>query len=113
MSTKLYKAKGLILGETWSGGQGVYPAREYTATSKEDLEKCIKNDIKDNSIDAGFGFKQVIAACMQVEESEYKIIDNKKFVYHEVPELVCYGKDLTDEQKNFLIDCIIEGKFDL
>jgi len=104
----IYKAIGIVLGETWMGNKGIFDAEEYEASSMDELDKQINEGIKDNSIDSGFGFKKIIGACMGVQKIEKKIIDNKEFIHYEEPEIVFYG-DIPFEDSKLIFEYLINS----
>lgn len=100
----IYKARGLVLGNLWGGGQGGYAARELSADSLPKLDKQIKDGIKDGSLDSGMGFESLVGAVMMIETIDTRRIDGKTFIASKYEQEV-YGS-LSDEQIDMLTEAI-------
>ena len=61
-----YTADGIVLGNTWGGGAGYYPARKYHAETFTDLKNEIKEDFESGALDSGMGFESLVGAFMIV-----------------------------------------------
>jgi hypothetical protein len=101
---KTYKSKGYVLGNLWGGGVGAYPAEKLEASTKAGLIKKAEKMLADGSLDSGMGYESLIGAILDIETVEQiekygKAYFRSEFDWHFI------GK-LTEEQKNFLDDCI-------
>ena len=97
-----YDSTGLVFGNLWGGWKGSYPARKLHAETLEDLIKQANKGL-DGSLDSGMGFESLIGAMLFVTKKTVIMVNEKPFSNQEYLEPVFVG-DLTDEQKEFLIE---------
>ena len=97
-----YDSTGLVFGNFWGGGSGSYKARSLHAETLEDLLKQATDGL-DGSLDSGMGFESLIGAMLDITKTTTIIVNEKLFSNEEPLEPVFIG-ELTDEQKEFLIE---------
>lgn len=97
---KSYRCHGFVLGNSWGGGEGAYPAEELIADTLPGIESKIEAGVDDGSLDSGMGFEKLIGALMIIE-TERKIIINN-VAYRNTTTKRYYSKGLTPKQKWFL-----------
>lgn len=102
MKTTKCKLTGFVLGHLWGGGEGSYPCTKLSADTKEELIKKATEGL-DGSLDSGMGFESLIGALLVITTTTTIIHDGKPFTNEETEEE--FIGDLTDEQRDFLIDC--------
>lgn len=97
-----YDSTGLVFGNFWGGGKGSYPARQLHAETLEDLVKQAIDGLN-GSLDSGMGYESLIGAMLFVTKTTTIMAKQKPFIHKEVLSTVFVG-DLTDDQKDFLIE---------
>lgn len=97
-----YDSTGLVFGNFWGGGRGSYPARKLHAETLEDLVKQAIDGLN-GSLDSGMGYESLIGAMLFVTKTTTIMAKKKPFSNEENLEPVFIG-ELTDEQKEFLIE---------
>lgn len=95
-----YKAKGLVYGRYWGGGEGSYRAERYHADDLKTLEEQINDGVKTGSIDSGMGYERVLGAIMEITTIRTIEKGGRSFV-NEESELKFFG-DLNEQQMEFL-----------
>lgn len=104
---KTYNATGAVLGRSWGGGQVAYPSEKLTGyDTKEALIKDAEEQLKNGSLDSGFGFESLKGAVLIIEEVSTVVIDKKNF-HHEEYETVSIG-DVTENEEKFLINSLCD-----
>lgn len=102
---KIYKAKGLVHGKYWGGGEGSFEAENYEAKTKNKLDKMINKGVEEGTIDSGMGYEKVLGALMVIETIETINKEGKEYKRSEFDDQF-YG-DLDKKQQNFLLNNII------
>jgi hypothetical protein len=100
-----WKSEGLVFGNYWGGGKGAYPARKLSADTKEELIEQASHGL-DGTLDAGMGYESLIGALLEETKITTVIIDDKPFINEESN--IEFIGELTEKDKNFLIDCYFE-----
>lgn len=100
--SKEYIANGVVLGKTWGGGFGAYPSREVEAKTKAELLKKAKKELKSGALDSGMGFEFLKGARLDIKEIETVTIKGKE--YQRADYITEFIGDLTDKEKNFLVN---------
>lgn len=100
---KTYNATGAVIGHCWGGGEGIYPSEDFTGyDTKEALIKDAEEQLKNGSLDGGYGFKSLKGAELIIVEVSTVVIDKKDF-HHKKYEIIFIG-DITENDKKFLED---------
>ena len=97
---KSYKARGLVYGHLWGGGEGSYLAEELSNDTLSGIIEEINQGIVDGSLDSGMGYESLIGALMIIEMEQKVIINNK--AYRNTTTKRYYSKGLSHKQKLFL-----------
>jgi len=64
-----FSCTGMVLGNMWGGGSGVYETRLFEAENYDTLVKIVEEAFYDRTLDKGFGFESLVGAFMVVTES--------------------------------------------
>lgn len=99
---KKYKAKGIILGETWGGRIVGFPSREIENKTMEGLIKEAEKQVKTGELDSGMGFKYLKGALLDIEEIETIVYKGEKYKRSEYD--IEFVGNLTNKEKDFLIE---------
>jgi len=94
-------ATGLVLGNYWGGGHGIYAMTVLEADSKEELLKLANEGLKDGSLDDGMGFESLRGAMLDItlktsityEDEEYI---NEKYQFDSVGTLTVEEYDILE-----------------
>lgn len=62
-------AVGVVYGDLWGGGSGVYPARKVVGPTREVVVESINRELRSGGLDSGFGYKSLKGAYMVFTES--------------------------------------------
>ena len=81
--SKKFTSAGVVIGNCWGGGSGVYPAEKLQANSKAELLKIANNRLVKGSLDSGFGFESLRGAVLGITTITTVIIDGKAYVNKE------------------------------
>lgn len=95
MITK-YKAKGVVYGKLWGGGEGSYPAVELHGNDKDKMLEKAEGELQ--GLDSGMGFERILGAVYGVEKIEIikKQSNGKDYSRSDYQEAII--GDLTEEQ---------------
>jgi len=93
-----YKAKGLVYGKYWGGGEGSYTAVDLHGKNKAKMLSEAEKNI--DALDDGMGYETVLGAIYIVEKITTITVNFKEFNNSEF-ETEFIG-DLTEEQREFL-----------
>ena len=78
---KYYNARGVVIGNLWGSGKGMYPSREFNNyMKKSNLYDDIKKALADGSLDSGMGYESLIGSYMIIEEVAILVYKGKHFV---------------------------------
>ena len=94
-----YKAKGLVYGHLWGGGEGAYPSKTLTSKTTKGLLKQAHKGL-DGSLDGGMGFESLTGALLNVTKTTKITIKEKEFINEESG--IVFVGNLTEEQQDFL-----------
>lgn len=89
-----FRAKGCVVGIYLGDKKGMYPAKSYTAKTKEQLIENINIGCQYNTIDSGFGFQSIKGAVMDITEITEITFEDKIFINEDTTSMV-FG-DLTE-----------------
>lgn len=99
-----YKVTGLVFGNYWGGGKGAYKAESYEGEDLDIIREEIKTDLKSGALDRGMGYESLIGALMTIEIISTITVKDKEFSNSEWEDE--FFGDLTEEQKDFLTECL-------
>lgn len=96
-----YKSNGIVLGNYWGGGSGLYKATTFHSDiSIEDLIEQNKKALESGALDSGMGYESLIGALITIETKTTIEYEGKEFTNKEYEDV--FIGDLTDEQMEFL-----------
>ncbi len=75
-----YVASGLVLGNLWGGGSGLYDMITIEAETKEELLQKAKDGIKDGTLDDGMGFEKLRGAVLDITVLTTIEVDGDEYV---------------------------------
>jgi hypothetical protein len=101
--TKRFTTEGFVYGNYWGGGKGAYKATELEGTSIEEITQ-LANDGLNGSLDSGMGYESLIGAYLIVTEHTTIEVNGIASVNKQHHDL--FVGDLSDEEKQFLSECI-------
>jgi len=82
--SKTYNAVGKVLGECFTGGTCYFSCKKLSNyKTKEELFKVAHELFESGELDAGFGFRSLRGALLEVEEVETIVIDGKNYIHSE------------------------------
>lgn len=97
-----YKAKGLVIGNCWGGGECGYASERLVASTKKEIMKQADNGLANGSLDSGMGFERLQGAIMEVTKITTTKIKGKEFINEET-EINIIGK-ISEKQFNHYIN---------
>lgn len=103
MITK-YKARGLVYGKYWGGGEGIFKAVDLHGDDKELMLREAGENL--GVLDDGMGFEEVLGAFYEIEKIETIKKQSNGLKYSRSEYQTAFLGDLTDEQKESLRDCV-------
>ena len=104
MNTMKYQARGHVYGYYWGGGAGAYPSKLIQADTIEELRERINDGIEKGWLDSGMGYESLIGAIIYITRIETMQHEGKE--WHTKDESVEFFGNLTDDQKEFLENCL-------
>ena len=99
---KKYKSIGIVLGKTWGGGFGSYPAERLYAKTRKTLLKEAKKLLETGGLDSGMGFEYLKGALIDIEEVE--MIEKNGKIYERSEFESEFIGDLTEKEQDFLTE---------
>lgn len=102
---KEYIIKGICIGYPWGNNTLYgYESETYKGTDLNILMDKINHDIKNGSIDSGFGFEKVIGAILNKKTIWHLISDNKDFKHEDNEIIESFIEDIKESDKDFFMD---------
>jgi hypothetical protein len=103
-----YNYSGVVLGNYWGGGRGAYASiKETEFDSIEKLLLSAEEHLKKGSLDSGMGYESLIGAILLIETVKSVTIGEDTFINKSTDDT--FIGDLTEEQKDFLYECLYYG----
>ena len=102
MEKKTFESEGIVLGNYWGGGSGAYKARNYSASTLEELLKLNIEALRDGSLDSGMGYESLKGAILTITETETRVIDGRDFTHTE--DTIHFIGDLDEKEQDFLLE---------
>ena len=101
--TSTYNASGLVFGNLWGGGIGIYPSVKFTGFNNvEDLFKEIERRLKTGSLDSVMGYEKLLGAAMVIEE--IRTIDNNGEIFQNSIFTDAFFGKMSKKEYNFLVE---------
>jgi len=102
-----YKAKGYVLGKFKDGLTCVYEAKRINGlTEKKFIKYCNENL---QSLDSGMGYDEIIGCAYRYTITRTVEIAGKKFLSKDSKRKFIFIGKLSENQKEFLVDCYYRG----
>lgn len=105
-----YRASGYIMGNLWSGGKGIYPAKTVEAENEEELKDIINGMIEDKTLDSGMGFESLVGAGLNITKIEKIKVNDRWYTHKYKPEFNLFG-NMTMQDESEVMDVIIHSGF--
>lgn len=78
--TVRYIATGLVLGNLWGGGSGLYDMDVLEAETKEELLQKANDGLKDGSLDGGMGFQSLRGAVLDITIETTIVFEDEDYI---------------------------------
>lgn len=96
-TTLYYTQNGVVVGKMYGGGRNVVAARDYSAPTKKELCEKIEAAFTSGSIDHDMQLDKVMAAGVQIVETEMLTYNGKTYTRSETTNYVVGDKELFNE----------------
>lgn len=103
-----YAIKGIVLGNYWGGGAGLYPASQFGGEDRDKIIEQAKRMLADGSLDSGMGYESLTGALLELETCERVTVHNEgnfgAKVFTNIEHEILFIGELTDQDKEQLLD---------
>lgn len=97
-----YTARGTMIAYLWSGPKGAYPTKNYTAATRQELEKLLQDTFDNGTMKTG-DFQGLKGAVFSVERTDTITVDGKEFSRTEYEDSFTVG-EVTPEEMDWLFE---------